>query len=77
MTVATHHRPRHARRRHRLVVRAIIRDRREIRRLEEAERETRPTLVAYHARRSQEIAQALDALGDDAQHVFPPSHDGR
>jgi hypothetical protein len=33
----------------------------------------RQFMLAYHARRSREIRAALDELGDDAQHVFPPS----
>lgn len=33
----------------------------------------RQFMLAYHARRAREIRAALDELGDDAQHVFPPS----
>jgi hypothetical protein len=33
----------------------------------------RQLMLAYHAKRAREIRAALDAMGDDAQHLFPPS----
>ena len=59
-----------------LVVRAIVRDRRQINRWN-AERETAESMLVYHARRSQEIRAGIDELGDDAQHLFPAARNNR
>ena len=59
-----------------LALRAILHDRHQIQAWR-AERETAEALIAYHARRSQEIRQAIDELGDDAQYLFPPARNGR
>lgn len=59
-----------------LVIRAILRGRSDLRELRELEQADRLSLLAYHARRSQQIRAQIDAMGDEAEHLFPPARNG-